>query len=868
MKKALLSLFFVLVFSLFTLPSVHASNSYCTKIENYSCVESYSSLDGFLNNISGEFYPPLGFEAGNGWIYFRDAYFDFYIPTYVIEYLISSSSSYFTMSNWIDYDENRNKIHDEIDDVIKDIVTVEKAYFGDGSKYKFKKWEGKIPFVIGDWAMVEDICGDGALGCYTSSLLSLGTGLIVPLDLILVDNSALKSVIAHEVFHAIQNVYINDDLAFWSAGGYKNDNFFEGTAVLMQKNIASWKNGYLNFLQLAPNLYPQYSIFTPTDAPGLTDYGSFIWYNFLERKFGKDFMPKLLKAYATASSSSITYRSFLAATDAIESEGSSIYDAYLEYVTWNYDYTKYSDGKYFEPTHITKSHSKFPTGTISIAAQDAPALFASNYIEFKLGSENKNLEVSFTGNLDADMYLTFLSSKKGRVDYKTVVNYPIGKGETYSFTIPSYGNDTVVMITSVLDINVQDQTDNIFYDYVYPYFYSAKRVDPLKIDEDISIGNINLKDYFIFDSGKTWKYKTVFTEGDAVKDDELSVETVECTFRDDCITYDNGGTKRSFFLFGKNVYGFRENKEEIPQVKYLTVDSFSSVLGDKQYKFFGYKKGENGLSQLSLACTPSLADDYEFNGSVYPAVINDCVLQTIDGVGSKGQFKSTEYYVKGVGLVKYSEDGYYNDKPLYSYEESLVDTNLVDMADVEEEVTEEVENPFSDLATDHKNVIAILYLKANGMIDGYSDSTFKPDNTVTRAELMKIIVAGKGQTPDVSTYSNCFKDVKDEWFAPYVCYAKEQKWTDGYTDGKFRSSQVVSKVEAIKILLSSQGITIPADISEKPFDDVEVGAWYTPFITQAKLMGILEEIGDVLNGNDGMTRAGICENLYRLLTYQ
>jgi len=73
-----------------------------------------------------------------------------------------------------------------------------------------------------------------------------------------------------------------------------------------------------------------------------------------------------------------------------------------------------------------------------------------------------------------------------------------------------------------------------------------------------------------------------------------------------------------------------------------------------------------------------------------------------------------------------------------------------------------------------KDAEAINFLKENGIISGYSDGTFKPTNPLNRAELLKILVEGVGYSPDENVYKNCFSDVKEDWYAKYVCYAKEQ----------------------------------------------------------------------------------------------
>lgn len=97
---------------------------------------------------------------------------------------------------------------------------------------------------------------------------------------------------------------------------------------------------------------------------------------------------------------------------------------------------------------------------------------------------------------------------------------------------------------------------------------------------------------------------------------------------------------------------------------------------------------------------------------------------------------------------------------------------------------EEEESGFFDVSTTHDNYRAIQYLKENNVVDGYPDGTFQPERVLNRAELMKLLVTSQGFSPDPNTYKNCFPDVGEEWFAVYVCYAKEQGWVQGYSDNR------------------------------------------------------------------------------------
>jgi hypothetical protein len=178
-------------------------------------------------------------------------------------------------------------------------------------------------------------------------------------------------------------------------------------------------------------------------------------------------------------------------------------------------------------------------------------------------------------------------------------------------------------------------------------------------------------------------------------------------------------------------------------------------------------------------------------------------------------------------------------------------------------------NPFNDVAENNPNKDAILYLYNHGIIQGYADGSFKPNNPVNRAELLKILFEAKDISPNQSAYNNCFNDVQDQWFAKYVCRAKTLSWVEGYTDGSFKPAQTVNNAEAIKMLLESQDITVGTYVNNKFLEetgyyDVNADDWFAPYAYKAWELGILEEENN-FNPGAPKTRASIAENLYRLL---
>lgn len=132
---------------------------------------------------------------------------------------------------------------------------------------------------------------------------------------------------------------------------------------------------------------------------------------------------------------------------------------------------------------------------------------------------------------------------------------------------------------------------------------------------------------------------------------------------------------------------------------------------------------------------------------------------------------------------------------------------------------------FSDVKEDDFGYHAISYLKGKDILEGYPDATFKPNKKINRAEFLKIVMEAsvkRGITKTKIEGANCFSDVKDQWFAPYVCTAHDLGIVSGYLDGSFHPEQTINFVEASKIIVNSFQLKIEA---EKYKD-----SWYQPFV--------------------------------------
>jgi|GEM_PF-2067171 len=162
---------------------------------------------------------------------------------------------------------------------------------------------------------------------------------------------------------------------------------------------------------------------------------------------------------------------------------------------------------------------------------------------------------------------------------------------------------------------------------------------------------------------------------------------------------------------------------------------------------------------------------------------------------------------------------------------------------------------FTDIKEDNTLYTASRYLSAKGIINGYDDGTFKPDQNITRAELLKIIFEGN-KTPTTNPTTNCFSDVGyQEWYSKYICTAKNSNIIRGYDDGTFKPDQTVNKAEALKIL---------GEFYKWKTIENKTDAWYSKYINFGEKKGFIKNYDNFLPGED-MSRGEISDILYKFL---
>ena len=106
-------------------------------------------------------------------------------------------------------------------------------------------------------------------------------------------------------------------------------------------------------------------------------------------------------------------------------------------------------------------------------------------------------------------------------------------------------------------------------------------------------------------------------------------------------------------------------------------------------------------------------------------------------------------------------------------------------------------NPYSDVSEDDWYNNAVSTLTNAGIIDGYEDGTFKPNGNITRAEFATIAVRFFEATYEGE---NLFPDIDGHWAQDYINEAANAGIVDGYPDGTFQPQQLITRAEAMTMV--------------------------------------------------------------------
>ena len=137
-------------------------------------------------------------------------------------------------------------------------------------------------------------------------------------------------------------------------------------------------------------------------------------------------------------------------------------------------------------------------------------------------------------------------------------------------------------------------------------------------------------------------------------------------------------------------------------------------------------------------------------------------------------------------------------------------------------------NTFSDVAKSHWAANYIGYMQQFGIITGYADGSFRPDASVTRAEFAAIASRFERLTEGTKSFSDV---PSSHWAAKYINFAATRGWVNGYADGTFRPNNSITRAEVAAVtcrLLERNAAQsyIRSHLSElRAFTDVSESHW-------------------------------------------
>lgn len=187
-------------------------------------------------------------------------------------------------------------------------------------------------------------------------------------------------------------------------------------------------------------------------------------------------------------------------------------------------------------------------------------------------------------------------------------------------------------------------------------------------------------------------------------------------------------------------------------------------------------------------------------------------------------------------------------------------------------VQNQIQGKFSDLQGFEWAQKAIEDLADKGIINGMGNGRFAPEGILTRAQFAKIMVGALYGEPDIIENSR-FSDIAgNAWYGKYVEKAAQEGLINGFDDGRFGPDQSLTNEQMIAIVIRAMGKNDAASklngagLSENINIDT-VSNWAKGYVELAEQEGLLEiqHLDGPLIANVAATRAESAEIVYRML---
>ena len=169
----------------------------------------------------------------------------------------------------------------------------------------------------------------------------------------------------------------------------------------------------------------------------------------------------------------------------------------------------------------------------------------------------------------------------------------------------------------------------------------------------------------------------------------------------------------------------------------------------------------------------------------------------------------------------------------------------------------------SDIAG-HWAESVITQWQNKGLIQGYEDGTFKPGNTITRAEFVTLMNNAKGFWSEGSIN---FSDVKNgSWFYSAVARAVAAGYVKGYSDGSFKPGNTITRAEAAVMIANAARLSANEAGAYRFTDVGSIPAWARGSVGAVVAAGYMTGYPDgSFDANASISRAEAVSSLNRML---
>lgn len=242
------------------------------------------------------------------------------------------------------------------------------------------------------------------------------------------------------------------------------------------------------------------------------------------------------------------------------------------------------------------------------------------------------------------------------------------------------------------------------------------------------------------------------------------------------------------------------------------------------------------------------------------------VAATVSGTTSKPTYTSSDEKVVTVdedGKLTFVSEGEATITATVAGEKATLKVTVTSAAEATPTPTPTATPDVTPAPTDP--VINTKYAKA--YITGYEDGTFRAENSITRAEVAAIFARLSSTPMDTSRdYAVSYSDVESNaWYKNYIGFLTTTGVLTGYEDGTFKPNNIITRAEMCAVITRAMGYTLSSDGTT--FTDVAVDApWAVNYVGTLAKEGVVTGYSDgTFGAAKGITRAETVTMINRLL---